>query len=36
MKRKRIADFMAEWADVKKVYDFIAEVNSDAHHEAAE
>ena len=34
--RKRIADFMAEWADVKKVYDFIAEVNSDAHHEAAE
>ena len=25
--RGRIADFMAEWADVKKVYDFIAEVN---------
>ena len=25
--RKRIADFMEEWADVKKVYDFIAEVN---------
>ncbi len=28
--RKRIADFLAEWADVKKVYDFIAEVNHDA------
>ena len=26
--RKRIRDFMAEWADVKKVYDFIAEVSS--------
>ena len=25
--RKRIAGFLAEWADVKKVYDFIAEVN---------
>ena len=25
--RKRIADFLREWADVKKVYDFIAEVN---------
>ena len=25
--RKRIADFLAEWADVKRVYDFIAEVN---------
>lgn len=25
--RKRIADFMEEWADVKRVYDFIAEVN---------
>ena len=28
--RKRIADFLAEWADVKKVYDFIAEVNDGA------
>jgi PadR family transcriptional regulator PadR len=27
--RKRIADFMEEWADVKRVYDFIAEVNRD-------
>ena len=26
--RRRIADFMEEWADVKKVYDVIAEVNS--------
>ena len=25
--KQRIADFLAEWADVKKVYDFIAEVN---------
>jgi PadR family transcriptional regulator PadR len=25
--RKRIADFMDEWAEVKRVYDFIAEVN---------
>ena len=25
--RKRIADFLNEWADVNKVYDFIAEVN---------
>lgn len=25
--RKRIADFMNEWAEVKRVYDFIAEVN---------
>ena len=25
--KRRIADFLAEWADVKKVYDFIAEVN---------
>ena len=24
--RQRIADFLAEWADVKRVYDFIAEV----------
>ena len=30
--RQRIADFLAEWADVKKVYDFIAEVNG--HNEA--
>ena len=28
--RQRIADFLAEWADVKRVYDFIAEVNGDA------
>ena len=28
--RRRIADFMREWADVKKVYDFIAEVNGHA------
>ena len=28
--RKRIADFLAEWADEKKVYDFIAEVNDGA------
>ena len=28
--RKRIADFMNEWAEVKRVYDFIAEVNHDA------
>ena len=25
--RRRIAEFLAEWADVKRVYDFIAEVN---------
>ena len=25
--RKRIAAFMDEWAEVKRVYDFIAEVN---------
>ena len=25
--RKRIADFMNEWAEVRRVYDFIAEVN---------
>ena len=25
--RKRIAAFMNEWAEVKRVYDFIAEVN---------
>ena len=25
--RRRIADFLQEWADVNKVYDFIAEVN---------
>ena len=25
--RKRIADFMDEWAEVRRVYDFIAEVN---------
>ena len=25
--RKRIADFLEEWADVNKVYEFIAEVN---------
>ena len=25
--RKRIADFMNEWAEVKRVYDFISEVN---------
>ena len=25
--RRRISDFMGEWADVKRVYDFIAEVN---------
>ena len=25
--RKRIQDFLLEWADVKKVYDFIAAVN---------
>ena len=29
--RKRIADFMEEWADVKRVYDFIAEVNGDGN-----
>ena len=34
--RKRIADFMAEWADVKKVYDFIAEVNGDGQNKAIE
>ena len=28
--RQRIAEFMQEWADVKKVYDFIAEVNGHA------
>ena len=28
--RKRIADFMNEWAEVKRVYDFIAEVNDGA------
>ena len=28
--RLRIAEFMQEWADVKKVYDFIAEVNGGA------
>ena len=28
--RKRIADFLAEWADVNRVYDFIAEVNGGA------
>ena len=28
--RQRIADFIQEWADVKKVYDFIAEVNGHA------
>ena len=28
--RKRIADFLDEWADVKRVYDFIAEVKGDA------
>lgn len=30
--RKRIADFLREWADVKKVYDFIAQGGE--HHEA--
>ena len=25
--RKKIAAFLAEWAEVKRVYDFIAEVN---------
>ena len=25
--RKKIADFLAEWAEVKRVYDFIVEVN---------
>ena len=30
--RKRIADFLTEWADVNKVYDFIVEVNGG--HEA--
>ena len=28
--RRRIADFLLEWADVKKVYDFIAEVSGHA------
>ena len=28
--RQRIADFLEEWADVKKVYDFIAEVHEHA------
>ena len=28
--RQRIADFLAEWRDVKKVYDFIAEVSGHA------
>ena len=28
--RKKIADFLAEWAEVKRVYDFIAEVNDGA------
>ncbi len=31
--RQRIADFMQEWADVKKVYDFIAEVNGDGQNQ---
>ena len=30
--RKRIADFLKEWADVKKVYDFIAQGGE--NHEA--
>ena len=30
MGRQRIAEFMQEWADVKKVYDFIAEVSGHA------
>ncbi len=34
--RRRIADFLTEWADVKKVYDFIAEVNGHGQNEAAE
>ena len=29
--RKRIAAFMAEWADVKRVYDFIAEVSGNGN-----
>ncbi len=29
--RKRIADFMEEWADVKRVYDFIAEVSGNGN-----
>ena len=28
--RRRIAGFMQEWADVKRVYDFIVEVNGHA------
>ena len=28
--RRRIADFLSEWAEVKRVYDFIAEVNDGA------
>ena len=28
--RQRIAEFMQDWADVKKVYDFIAEVSGHA------
>ena len=28
--RKRITDFMDEWAEVRRVYDFIAEVNNGA------
>ena len=28
--RKRIADFMNEWAEVRRVYDFIAGVNDGA------
>ena len=27
--RKRIADFLEEWSDIKKVYDFIAEEAAD-------
>lgn len=28
--RRKIADFLSEWADVKKAYDFIVGVNGDA------
>lgn len=34
--RKRIEDFMQEWADVKKAYDFIAEVRNANANEGKE
>ena len=32
--RKRIDDFMKEWADVKRVYDFMVEVNGYVQQQA--